>query len=139
MSMKKATSKTNIPAKGVDDYLASVPAEAQAALEKLRKAIRAAAPAATEALSFDHPAFMLNGTRLVQYWASKGHCSLYVMTPAFVKAHAEDLEGYDASGATIRFPANKPLPATLVKKLIKARVAEHEARATKPKAKVKER
>ena len=130
--MKATTTKLG-SAIGVDDYLATVPAEAQAALEKLRKAIRAAAPAATEALSFDRPAFILNGTRLVQYWASKEHCSLYVMTPAFVKAHAEDLKAYDASGATIRFPANKPLPATLIKKLIKARVAENEARVKKTK------
>jgi len=129
----KATTTQPDSAKDVDDYLASLPAEAQAALTKLRKAIRAAAPAATEALSFDHPAFMLNGKRLVQYWASREHCSLYVMTPAFVEAHAEDLKDYDASGATIRFPANKPLPATLVKKLIKARVAESDANVKKTK------
>jgi uncharacterized protein YdhG (YjbR/CyaY superfamily) len=131
--MKAATANPG-SATDVDDYLASLLPEAQATLEKLRKAIRAAAPAATEAFSFDRPAFMLNGKRLVQYWASKGHCSLYIMTPAFVKAHAEDLAGYDASGATIRFPANKPMPAALVKKLIKDLVAESGARANKTKA-----
>ena len=121
-------------AKDVDDYLASLPPEAQATLEKLRKAIRAAAPSATEAFSFDRPAFMLGGKRLVQYWASKEHCSLYVMTPAFVTAHAEDLADYDASGATIRFPTNKPMPATLVKKLIKDLVSGNAVRANKTKA-----
>ena len=129
----QATTTKSDSAKEVDDYLATVPGEARAALENLRKAIQAAAPAASEALSFDRPAFILNGTRLVQYWAAKEHCSLYVMTPAFVEAHAEELKDYDASKATIRFLANKPLPAALVEKLVKARIAENEARATKTK------
>ena len=128
--MKAATANPG-SAKDVDGYLASLPPEAHATLEKLRKAIHAAAPAATEAFSFDRPAFLLNGKRLVQYWASQKHCSLYVMTPALVEAHSEDLVGYDASGATIRFTADKPLPATLVEKLIKACIAENETRATK--------
>jgi len=130
----KATTTESGSARDIDDYLAAVPDEARAALENLRKAIRAAAPAGTEAINgFGSPMFSHNGLPLVTYWAAKSHCSLYVMKPKLVEAHAEDLKGYDASGATIRFPANKPLPAALVEKLIKAGIAESEARATKTK------
>jgi uncharacterized protein YdhG (YjbR/CyaY superfamily) len=69
------------------------------------------------------------GTPVVGYGASKSHCSLYVMSPAVMEAHREDLEGYETSKGTIRFPPDRPpLPAALVKKLVKARVRENDAR-----------
>jgi uncharacterized protein YdhG (YjbR/CyaY superfamily) len=110
----------------VEEFVAAVPDEARRTLEKLRRTIRAAAPEATEAISYGVPAFKHKGRPLVGYGAAKGHCALYVMSPKVMEAHAADLEGYDTSKGTIRFPAGEPLPAALVKKLVKARIAENE-------------
>jgi uncharacterized protein YdhG (YjbR/CyaY superfamily) len=111
----------------VDDYLAAVPTEARAALEKLRKTIRAAAPKATETISYQIPTFKYHGP-LVAFAAFKGHCGFYVMSPSVLDAHSDELESYDTAKATIRFRADQPLPAALVKKLVKARIAENEKR-----------
>lgn len=110
----------------VDDYLAKLPEEARAALEKLRKTIRAAAPKATEGFSYGIPAFKLHGRPLVSYAALKNHCSFFPMSPAVIEAHPKELEPYDTSKGTIRFSVDKPLPAALVRKLVKARIAESE-------------
>lgn len=110
--------------KGVDAYLASVPADARAALQRLRKAISAAAPGAEESFSYGLPAFRLDGRPLVCYGASKNHCSFYPMSPAVIRAHAGDLKRYDTSKGTIRFAPETPLPPTLVRKLVTARIAE---------------
>jgi uncharacterized protein YdhG (YjbR/CyaY superfamily) len=117
----------NDPANEVDEYLAKVPDEARAALEKLRKTIRAAAPKATEGFSYI-PAFKLHGRPLVSYAALKNHCSFFPMSPAVMDAHRKELEPYDTSKGTIRFPAFEPLPAALVRRLVKARIAESEGR-----------
>jgi uncharacterized protein YdhG (YjbR/CyaY superfamily) len=114
--------------KEVDDYLAKVPDEARATLEKLRRTVRAAAPKATEGFSYGIPAFKLHGRPLVSYAALKNHCSFFPMSPAVLDAHRKELEAYDTSKGTIRFPVDKPLPATLVRKLVKARIAESEDR-----------
>lgn len=111
-------------AKGVTAYLASVPADARAALQKLRTAIRAAAPGAEEGFSYGLPGFKLDGRSLVCYAAPSHHCSFYPMSAAVIRAHAKDLKKYDISKGTIRFPARKPLPSTLVRKLVRARVEE---------------
>jgi uncharacterized protein YdhG (YjbR/CyaY superfamily) len=108
----------------VEAYLASVPADARAALRKLREAVAAAAPGAEEGFSYGLPAFRLDGRPLVCYGASKRHCSFYPMSPAVITAHAADLEGFDTSKGTIRFAAGKPLPSALVRKLVRARIAE---------------
>jgi uncharacterized protein YdhG (YjbR/CyaY superfamily) len=108
----------------VDGFLAKVPADKRAALQKLRKAIRAAAPRAEEGFSYGLPAFRLNGRPLVCYGASANHCSFFPMSPAVIRAHADDLQDYETSKGTIRFSAAKPLPATLVRKIVKARIAE---------------
>ncbi|MCE9526473.1 MAG: DUF1801 domain-containing protein [Planctomycetales bacterium] len=108
-----------------DDYLAALDDTNRAALEKLRKVIKAAAPNAEEGIGYGLAAFRLNGKPLVALGATEKHCAFYLMSNSTVKDHAEELKEYDTSTGTIRFPANKPLPAALVKKLVKARIAEN--------------
>jgi uncharacterized protein YdhG (YjbR/CyaY superfamily) len=108
----------------MDDYLASLPADKRAALQKLRKAIQAAAPRAEEGVSYGLPAFRLGGRPLVAFAASTNHCSLYPLSPAVIRAYAADLKGYETSKGTIRFTPAKALPAAVVRKIVKARIAE---------------
>ena len=115
----------------VDAYLAAVPEEQRAALEKLRNQIKAAAPGATETISYQMPAFKLRGRLLVSFAAFKNHCSFFPMSGAVIEAHMDELKPYYTSRGTIRFTPGKPLPAALVKKLVKARIAENEAGVTK--------
>ena len=117
----------------VDEYLARVPEEARGALEKLRETIRAAVPEATEVISYGIPTFKLHGRSLVWYAAFKKHCSFFPLSSAMREAHGKELERYDSSKGTLRFPPNKPLPATLVRKLVKIRIAENEALAAAKK------
>jgi uncharacterized protein YdhG (YjbR/CyaY superfamily) len=134
--MKRSTSKrgTSVPvekksaaANDIDDYLARVPEPARTTLEKLRKTIRAAAPRATEAISYQLPAFRHLGM-LVGFGATTKHCAFYVMSGTVLEPYKDELRAYDTSKGTIRFPADEPLPAALVKKLVKARIAENETR-----------
>jgi len=115
---------------GVDDYLAEVAPEARATLEKLRKTIKAMVPNAVEVISYQVPTFKLDGRMLVSYAAFKDHCSFFPGA-APIKEHQDDLKSYVTSKGTIRFQTGKPLPATLVKKLVKTRIRENEARARK--------
>lgn len=126
--MKRASGAA--PAKDVDEYLSSVPKEARAALEKLRKTIKSAAPKAIEKISYRIPIFSHHGM-LVGFAAFEDHCSFFVMSPSVMRMHKDELKRYDTSTGTIRFPADKPLPVSLVKKLIKARIEENEARVRK--------
>ena len=108
----------------IDEYLARVPADQRAALEKLRKTIRSAAPKAEECISYSIPAFRLNGV-LVGFAAKPHHCALYPFNGSTVKAFQDDLKGFETSSGAIRFQPSKPLPAALVRKIVKARIAEN--------------
>src|SRR5438552_14806143 len=110
--------------KTIDEYLAALSADQRAALQELRKTIRAAAPKAEECISYGIPAFRQNGM-LVGFGATANHCAFYLMSATTLGAHKEELAGYDTSKGTIRFRADDPLPAALVRKLVKARIAEN--------------
>src|SRR5829696_1710826 len=112
----------------IGGYLAGVRADQRAALQGLRKAIKAAAPKAEEGISYLLAAFRLDGKPLVAFGATASHCAFYPMSGTTVAAHKADLTGYETSKGTIRFTATKPLPVALVRKLVKARLAENEGR-----------
>lgn len=106
-----------------DDYLATVSDDRRRALEKLRKDIKAAAPKAEECMSYGIPGFRLNGKLLVSYGAAAKHCAFY--PGSIVQQFKKELKNYDTSGkGTIRFSADKPLPSTLVREIVKARIAD---------------
>jgi uncharacterized protein YdhG (YjbR/CyaY superfamily) len=107
----------------IDEYLAPLSTEKRAALQKLRKAIKSAAPKAEECISYQIPAFRLGGKMLVAFGAAANHCAFYAGALP-VKIHKAALEDYDTTKGTVRFPAEHPLPATLVRKLVKTRIAE---------------
>ena len=112
----------------VDAYLARVPEPARTTLEKMRAMVRAAAPKdATEAISYGIPSFQYKGG-VVWYAAFKKHCSFFPMDHSLEEEFEEELKKYRTSKGTIQFAVDRPLPATLVKKIVKARVAENEAK-----------
>ena len=108
----------------IDEYLAPLSPEKRAALEKLRRDIKAASPKAEECISYQIPAFRLNGKLLVAFGAAAKHCAFYPGAGP-VETHKEELKTYDTSKGTIRFPADSPLPIALVRKLVRTRIAEH--------------
>lgn len=110
--------------KTIDEYLAAVSDDQRSALEKLRKTIRAVVPKAEECISYQIPAFRLDGKLLVGFGAAVNHCSFYPMSSTTVSAHKDALKNYDTSKGTIRFQTAKPLPVALVRRLVKARIAE---------------
>jgi uncharacterized protein YdhG (YjbR/CyaY superfamily) len=121
---RKAAAKTGAP-KDIDEYLADVPEPTRSTLNKIRAMIRSAAPPeATEIISYRIPAFKYKRV-LICYAAFSDHCSLFP-TSSIIEEFKDDLKGYVISKGTIQFPVDKPLPATLVKKIVKARVAQIE-------------
>lgn len=113
------------PSLQVRTYLAALPADKRRHVQKLREAIRAAAPDAVESFGYGMPAFRLDGKPFVWYAAGKHHSSFYPLSKATTLALATKLEGYKNSGkGTIRFRLNEPLPTALVRRLVKARIAE---------------
>ncbi|MGY4884156.1 MAG: iron chaperone [Nanobdellota archaeon] len=107
----------------VDDYIIKFPKDIQDILQKLRQTIKDSAPHAKEAMSYGAPAFQLNGN-LVLYAAFKNHIGLYP-TPSAIKKFKKELDGYETSEGTIKFPLDKPLPFDLIKKIVKFRVKEN--------------
>jgi uncharacterized protein YdhG (YjbR/CyaY superfamily) len=132
--MKKAKSgsrssaaKGNGAPKNIDEYLAGVPEPARSTLNKMRAAIRSAVPPeATETISYRIPAFKHKGV-LLWFAAFSDHCSLFP-TAAVIEAFKDELKGFSTSKGTIQFPTDKPLPTALVKKMVKARVAQNESK-----------
>ena len=130
--MKKAIGKTGGKVKStiddVDAYLAKVPEPARTTLGKLRATIRSVVPSeATEQLSYGMPAFHYKGA-LVAYAAFKNHCSFFPMQASLTDEMQEELKGYRTSKGTLQFALDKPLPAALVKKMVKRRIAENRQR-----------
>jgi len=133
--MKKANSgsrgsavKRNGAPKNIDEYLAGVPEPARSTLKQVRAVIRSAVPAeATECISYRMPAFKHKGV-LVWFAAFSKHCSLFP-TAAVIEAFKKELQGFSTSKGTIQFPTDKPLPAALLRKLVKARIAEQERKS----------
>jgi uncharacterized protein YdhG (YjbR/CyaY superfamily) len=117
--------KSNGP-KTIDEYLAMVPPEKRAALEKLRAVITGCAPKAEECISYQIPAFRQNGI-LVGFSASANHCSFFPMNGSTVEAHKDELKDFETSKGTIRFLPEKPLPVALVRKIVKERLAQNTA------------
>ncbi len=115
----------------VDAYVAALEPPVRGAIETLRRTIQAAAPEAVDGFSYGAPAFRYRGRPLVAYHARRDHCSLFVMSPALIVAHRDDLAGFDTSKGTIRFTVGRPLPGDLVTGLIRERLAEIDGHAAK--------
>jgi uncharacterized protein YdhG (YjbR/CyaY superfamily) len=113
----------------IDEYLALQSPEKRATLQKLRRAIHAAAPKAEECMSYGVPGFRLDGRLLVSFGAGAKHCAFYPGAYP-LKAFAKELARYETSKGTIRFPVDRPLPATLVRKIVKSRIAENAVKSS---------
>ena len=114
--------------KDIDEYLAGVPEPARTTLSKVRAVIRSVVPKeATEAISYRIPTFKYQGS-LVAFAAFKNHCSLFPMSMAVIAAFKNELQGYETFKGTIHFPLDKPLPAPLLKKIVRMRIAQNEER-----------
>ena len=125
----RASKKRTTVAESVDEYLRGLDAPQRRALTKLRAQIRNAAPNATELISYQIPTYRQNGA-LVHFAAHPKHLSFTIVSLNVIKAFREQLKDFDVSGRTIRFSPETTLPATLVKRIVKARVRENEALAT---------
>jgi uncharacterized protein YdhG (YjbR/CyaY superfamily) len=108
----------------IDEYLARLSPEDRAALQKVRRAVHAAAPGAEECISYGMPAFRLNGKLIAGFKAAATHCSFHPMSGDTVAALEADLAGYETSRGTVRFSPRAGLPDTLVRKLVRTRIAE---------------
>lgn len=108
----------------IDEYLVAQSAENRAALQEVRRVVHAATPTAEECISYGMPAFRLRGKLIAGFKAAANHRSFHPMSGDTVATLKADLAGYDTSPGTVRFPARAGLSASLIRKLVKARVAE---------------
>lgn len=108
----------------IDDYLATVTGDKRAALDKLRKTIRSIVPRAEECISYGMPAFRLDGSVIAGFQATAKGCSYYPFSGTTLQTLVADLKGYGKTKSALHFHPDEPLPAALVRKLIKARIAE---------------
>ena len=113
--------------KDIDEYLEHRSSEDQRLLRQMRATIGNVAPDAEEKISYGIPTFRYYGG-LIGYAAFSKHCSLFPMSMAVIAAFKNELQGFHTSKGTIQFPQDKPLPAALLKKLVKARIAQNEER-----------
>ena len=111
--------------KSVDAYIAGVPKEVRGKLKELRAIIRKTAPGATERISYGMPYYGYKG-RLVYFRLNRVHIGLYIPTPVIAE-HKKELKGYETTSATVRFPLNRKLPISLIRRLVRARVKKNEA------------
>jgi uncharacterized protein YdhG (YjbR/CyaY superfamily) len=125
---KRSAAQGSVAPNVVDEYLSRVPEPARGTLSRIRAIIRSVVPPeASEDISYRMPVFRYRGL-LLGYAAFPEHCGLYPMSPAVIEAHRDELAAFPTSKGAIRFPVDRPLPAALVKKLVKARMAENESR-----------
>ena len=127
--MKKPGARSSSPRRGsaqvVPAYIAAAPSEARPALRKLRKEIRATIPKAAESISYGVPAYQVDGRLVLGFGAAQAHCSVYVMSPAVMRSFAKRLKGYEVTKGAIHFSPERPLPVSLVRALVKARLTEN--------------
>lgn len=108
-----------------DDYLSRLPEDKRASLQRLREQVLKAAPGAVECVAWQMPSFRVEGRLLVCYGAAKSHCSLYPMSSDLIEEMADELAHLDTGKGTIRFTPDEPLPAALVRRIVRARLAEN--------------
>jgi uncharacterized protein YdhG (YjbR/CyaY superfamily) len=111
----------------IDAYLATLPDAQREALERLRTQIAKAAPDAVETISYGMPTFKLGRQFLVSFAGWKEHCALYPLTGTFIADHAAELEGYGRTKGSVHFTPERPLPAAMVERLVRARIADIES------------
>jgi uncharacterized protein YdhG (YjbR/CyaY superfamily) len=109
----------------IDDYLSRLPEEQRAALQAVREIVRAAAPGAEECISYQVPAFRLDGNVLVGFGARKGRCIFFPMSGSTVADFKERLAGYETTKGSVKFNADRPLPPDLIEAMVAARMAEN--------------
>ena len=132
VNRRSAAKRSGAP-KDIDEYLAGVPEPARGALNQMREAIRSALPSeAAETISYGIPAFKCKRV-LVWFAAFSDHCSLFP-TASVIEAFKEQLKGFSTSKGTIHFPVDKQMPTALIKRLVKARVAQNERKQTRSAA-----
>lgn len=129
-SMKQQISRVST----VEEYLAAVPPEVRAALQAIRTQVKKLVPHATEKISYGMPTFFTHRA-LVGYAAHKEHCSFYPWSGETLKNFSKELSGFETSAGTVRFTVDKPIPASLIKKIVLARLLEHAEKDSTPSSK----
>ena len=112
----------------VDEYIGSLPEDRRGPMQEIRRAVREAAPEATEVISYNMPALKQDGRFLVSYSAFKRHYSLFAWSDEMLEAIGDDLRRHATGRGTIQFPADEPIPVDLVRRVVEFRLAEHRAR-----------